>query len=68
LKGSLSVLKLIPGTYFNQTGNPLYQIENDSQINHSYKLWKKKKSNIKHLVCHKDRKHVTHLDLAKTIK
>ena len=23
LKGSLSVLKLIPGTYFNQTGNPL---------------------------------------------
>lgn len=25
LKASLSVLKLIPGTYFNQTGNPLYK-------------------------------------------
>ena len=25
LKASLSVLKLIPGTYFNQTGNPLYE-------------------------------------------
>lgn len=23
LKGSLSVLKLIPGTYLSQTGNPL---------------------------------------------
>lgn len=23
LKGSLSVLKLMPGTYFNQTGKPL---------------------------------------------
>jgi len=23
LKGSLSVLKLMPGTYFSQTGNPL---------------------------------------------
>lgn len=26
LKGSLSVLKLIPGTYFNQTGNPLQKL------------------------------------------
>lgn len=25
LKGALSVLKLIPGTYFNQTGNPLWK-------------------------------------------
>ena len=24
LKGSLSVLKLMPGTYFSQTGNPLF--------------------------------------------
>ena len=24
LKGSLSVLKLMPGTYFSQTGNPLH--------------------------------------------
>lgn len=25
LKGSLSVLKLMPGTYFSQTGNPLQE-------------------------------------------
>lgn len=27
LKGPLSVLKLIPGTYFNQTGNPLHRFQ-----------------------------------------
>jgi hypothetical protein len=31
LKGSLSVLKLMPGTYFNQTGNPLQTNNNNSK-------------------------------------
>jgi hypothetical protein len=48
LKGSLSVLKLIPRTYFNQTGNPLYQRENDSQIKHSDKPFLFKKKKLKH--------------------
>lgn len=43
LKGSLSVLKLIPGTYFNQTGNPL---QKKNKIGTSRPIIIQKKKNI----------------------
>ena len=43
LKGSLSVLKAIPGTYFNQTGNPLHPnraLQKITEVSNSIKVHK----------------------------
>ena len=46
LKGSLSVLKLMPGTYFSQTGNPLNTTRIDLTFEKSIFQRKKKKEKL----------------------
>lgn len=46
MKGSLSVLKLIPGTYFNHTGNPLHKENKKIKIKIKNKPRKKESGHL----------------------